>query len=432
MKAIGIDIGTTSISAVVLDMENQCVLTAKTIPNGSFIETESQWERIQDIAVIMGKAMAVLDELLETYPDVSSIGLTGQMHGILYLDKEGECISPLYIWQDGRGNLSMGEESYVQYAVRTTGMNVASGYGLITHYYNLKNNLVPENAKKICTIGDYLGMTLTGRKEPLVHGSNAASMGFFHAQKGCFAAEKLQLLEIDTEILPQVTEEFLELGSYKGVPVTVAIGDNQASFLGSVGMEKNTVLVNMGTGGQISVLSDVYFEAPGIEARPLQKEKYLLVGASLCGGRAYAILEKFFRTFASYIEENAEAQYDLMEELARKGKQREDGMQVSTTFNGTRVNPDQLGTIWGISEDNFTPEGLTFGVLKGMAQELFDMFALMKEGTGIEAKHLIASGNGLRKNQVLQEIFCELFQADLQMAKYQEEAACGAAISSVR
>ena len=107
MKVIGIDIGTTSISAVVLDMEIQCVLTSKTIPNGSFIETESQWERIQDVSVVIGKAIAVLDELLERYPDVISIGLTGQMHGILYLNKEGDSISPLYIWQDGRGNLPM-------------------------------------------------------------------------------------------------------------------------------------------------------------------------------------------------------------------------------------------------------------------------------------------------------------------------------------
>ena len=51
----------------------------------------------------------------------------------------------------------------------------------------------------------------------------------------------------------------------------------------------------MGTGGQISVLSGQYFSGDGIEARPFLNGKYLLAGASLCGGKAYALLEQFFR-----------------------------------------------------------------------------------------------------------------------------------------
>lgn len=50
--------------------------------------------------------------------------------------------------------------------------------------------------------------------------------------------------------------------------------------------------MNMGTGGQISVLTDQYFETEGIEAS-ISWGKYLLVGASLCGGKAYALLENF-------------------------------------------------------------------------------------------------------------------------------------------
>lgn len=428
MRTIGIDIGTTTISSVVLDVEKQVVLKAKTISNGSFLERENSWERIQDVAVIISKATAVLEELLDEYPDVTAIGLTGQMHGILYLDQNGECISPLYTWQDERGNGMLDGESYVQYAVRKTGMKASAGYGLITHFYNVKNELVPEHAAKICTIGDYLGMVLTGRKTPLVHSSNAASMGFFDLKSGKFAVRKIELLGIEEAILPQVTEEFETLGVYNGIPVSVAIGDNQASFLGAAGMEEGTVLINMGTGGQISVLSDVCFETEGIEARPLTKGKYLLVGASLCGGRAYAVLEHFFHLFAEYLtEEGIDPLYDIMEKMAKKGAVQSGGMQVCTTFNGTRFDPKQRGRIAGISEENFTPEGMTYGVLQGMAQELFDLFVQVRDGVGIEARRVVASGNGLRKNPVLQEIFCELFQRDIQMAKYTEEAACGAA-----
>lgn len=479
MKAIGIDIGTTTISAVVLDTGKQQVICAKTIGNDSFIKTEHEWERVQDVSVIIPKAKAVLDELLDNYSHVDGIGLTCQMHGILYLDADGKCLSPLYTWQDGRGNLVMekgkacsqrrgaadfesvlGEnkelppdgESYAAFASRISKRNAASGYGLVTHLYNEEKALVPADSAAICTIGDYLGMILTGRKTPLSHRTNAASFGFFDVKEGRFDLEALKLAGIDGAILPEVTDEFAVLGRYRGVPVTVALGDNQASFLGSVGIRDNMLLVNMGTGGQISVLSDKYFETPGIEARPFVKGRYLLAGASLCGGRAYAILERFFRDFAAASGGGNKSQYDVMENLAKKEEARRisyaenaggcdtlwgdaavrsDCMNVITTFNGTRVNPNLRGSIINISEDNFTPEGLVYGVLDGMAQELYDMFSLIQRGLGIRAEHLVASGNGLRKNKVLQEIFSRKFQAELTLAPYEEEAACGAALSSV-
>ncbi|MCD8050803.1 MAG: hypothetical protein LUE89_03890 [Clostridiales bacterium] len=109
--------------------------------------------------------------------------------------------------------------------------------------------------------------------------------------------------------------------------------------------------------------------------------------------------------------------------------EQQDRMQVRTTFNGTRVHPGLRGSITNLSEDNFTPEGLTFGVLEGMARELYDMYSLMRAGTGLEAERLVASGNGLRMNPVLQEICRRMFHAELSLAEYKEEAACGAAIS---
>ena len=71
MRAAGIDIGTTTISGVVLDTEAKKVLKAKTIQNGSFIKAEHEWEQIQDVSVIRTKACALLDELLEEFPDVA-------------------------------------------------------------------------------------------------------------------------------------------------------------------------------------------------------------------------------------------------------------------------------------------------------------------------------------------------------------------------
>ena len=427
MKVLGIDIGTTTISLVVLDSEQKKVWESRTISNGTFMETAQEWERIQDVNKIVEKTREVLEGLLHAYPEVSSIGLTGQMHGILYVDREGRCISPLYTWQDGRGNVPDEHGKTLTEMVREkTGITVFTGYGLVTHLWNQLYGEVPEEAVGICTIADYLGMCLTGRKRPLLHASNAASLGFYDVKEHAFRRDILQNLAVNTEILPEVCQNFEQLGTYRGIPVTVAIGDNQASFIGSVGLKERTILLNMGTGGQISVLSPKYFEAPGIEARPITEGSYLLVGASLCGGRAYAILERFLRSCVG----TDKSQYEKMEQLARAGQQQKDRMKVNTTFNGTRVHPELRGSILNVSEENFTPEGLVYGVLEGMAAELYEMFRMIQKGTGIQAEHLIASGNGLRRNPVLQEICSDMFGAVLTLADYREEAACGAAVSS--
>ena len=104
MKTIGIDIGTTTISAVVMETEGRKLLASRTIPNGSFIQTDREWERIQDVSLLMNKAKELLDSFLEEFPDTKAIGLTGQMHGMLYTDAAGRCVSPLYTWEDGSGH----------------------------------------------------------------------------------------------------------------------------------------------------------------------------------------------------------------------------------------------------------------------------------------------------------------------------------------
>ncbi len=428
MKAIGIDIGTTSISAVVVDTDLEQTVEALTIQSESFIDTGRVDDRMQDVQKILSKAAAALDELLDRHPDAAAIGLTGQMHGIVYVDQAGQAVSPLYTWQDQRGTLPVfGELSVVDYVKQQFDLDVFTGYGLVTHIYEQYQGNVPPSAVTLCTVPDYLGMVLTGRTAPLMHSSMAASLGFFDAESRGFKKDVLSELKIDLSMLPEVTDDFSVIGTYRGLPVTAAIGDNQASFIGSAGLEEGTVLLNVGTGGQISVLSGQHFTAPGIEARPITKDRYLLAGSSLCAGRGYAILEKFFRMYAVAAGLPDEPQYGTMAKLAAMD-QGGDILQVVTTFNGTRVNPEELGSISQISENNFTPGSLTVGVLTGIARELYDMYAVISRGTGVQVKRLIASGNGVRKNVLLQQIFEEMFGTKLELSRYTEEAACGAAM----
>ena len=426
MKTLGIDIGTTTISAVVVDMDTQKVEKSYTISNNSFLATSHVWEKLQNPAVIIAKAKNLVDSILEEYTEIERIGMTGQMHGIVYLDKEGSAISPLYTWQDRRCDEKCFDGKCISQIIEEkTGKTVPTGYGLATHIYNLKVGSVPQNAVQICTIMDYLGMVLTGEKRPLVHSSNAASLGFYDAEAGGFIKEDLERLGVDIGILPTVTEYFTFLGEYRGRLVSVAIGDNQASFLGAVHDMENTVLVNIGTGGQISVLSDHCFTTENIEARPLMKGRYLLAGSSLCGGRAYATLEKFFQTYAEAAGMGDIDHYAVMEKLLETREETE-RLIVDTRFSGTRSDPDHRGSIEAISTENFTPAALIYGVLDGMVQELYEMYQIITSETDQKKSKVIASGNGIRKNLWLQKIVNEKFCMQVQLAEYEEEAAVGA------
>ena len=103
MKTLGIDIGTTTISAAVL--EDGQFLASETRANGAFIPSALTCAREQDVEKITQIALSVIETLFERYPDIHSIGVTGQMHGILYVDADGIAVSPLYTWQDARGSL---------------------------------------------------------------------------------------------------------------------------------------------------------------------------------------------------------------------------------------------------------------------------------------------------------------------------------------
>lgn len=120
MITAGLDIGTTSISGLLYDLEIRTILYSITEAQASLpFSLNQEWERLQDPELIVKQVEHILDRLLAQRPEVAGIGLTGQMHGIVYLDTNGRAIGPLYTWQDGRaGQLTggMGSPTYAQQA----------------------------------------------------------------------------------------------------------------------------------------------------------------------------------------------------------------------------------------------------------------------------------------------------------------------------
>lgn len=418
MKYLGLDIGTTTICGVVLDEEFN-VIKAITKDNASEILSDKEFERIQDPEKTLEIVKGIADELITEYPDVSSIGVSGQMHGIVYFDNDGNAVSPLYYWQDKRASeIYLNNKTYVDYLIEKD-IRIASGYGGASHFYNVKNNLVPSSAISLCTIGDYVVMKLTNSIRPLVHSSQAASIGFYDLKNLCFDKDKIESVDLDYSFFPPTCINNDVVGNYKNIPVYVSLGDNQASFLGSKTPDDG-ILLNVGTGSQISLVSSYVMTNKGVELRPLNKHSYLLVGAAICGGKSYAILKNFFEKCAKMFDSEVVDMYELMNSC-----EGESGLIVDTKFLGTRVDETVRGSITNIDDKNLTPQNLVNAFNRGMAKELYDLYELM----GKPKKNiLVGSGNGCRYNKNFVKAAEDIFNMNLQLSNCKEEAASGAAI----
>lgn len=436
MRAMGIDLGTTTVSVIVMDVEGGEIVKSKTIAHGAFIEGHIPESRVQDAEKLVSIVQDAVDELSKAYGVPSCIGLTGQMHGMLYVNAEGQSVSPLYIWQDGCGNEKMEDGRSYAEVLKETGGAAATGFGLTSHFYLQKNNMIPADAVKMVTISDYVGMKLCNRKAPVIARDMAASWGCFDLEKGEFLLEKLEGLGVDISYLPELMPEhtvmgYASMGETEKVPVIVSLGDNQASVLGSVQDLCETLLLNIGTGSQVSVGTAEYHDCSGsIELRPCIGDTSLIVGSGLCGGRAYAMLEQFYRE----ITNSDTALYEIMEKQARAFKETKGSdaaWKIKTTFSGTRSNPKERGSIQGIGVENFQPGAMTLGMIQGMLDELHEMYVQMCERTGKKATRLVGSGNGIRRNPLMQELAEEMFGMKMEIPVCQEEAAYGAALHAL-
>lgn len=429
MKAIGLDIGTTTLSAIVMDGDDGRVIETINVANGANMAPDVPGARLQDPDQILKSVRALLQALTGRHGPVDVIGIDGQMHGILYVNAHGRAVSPLYTWQDGRGDQMLDGASYARRLSEKTGMAMATGLGLTTHDWLMKNGGLPEGARAMCTIADYVAMGLTGSVQVRMHASNAASLGLYDVSGGHWHESALACAGIDREILPMVTDRCELLGETAGgIPVACAIGDNQASFIGSVRNSKDAILVNMGTGGQISISAGPIAPFGDIECRPLNGKQCLWVGASLCGGRAYALLEGFVRSCASAMGDTAADVYEIMNGVGLTALDAGNPWQVDTRFSGTRRHPALRGSIGGIGVDNFDFEHLVGGVLMGMAGELWSHYEDMQAMDNRPRNLLVGSGNAIRRNPALKKAFEKVFGLEMQIPEHVEEAACGAAL----
>ncbi len=452
---IGLDIGTTSISAVVLDTESGALLAHHTVANRAAIaagagRAEVDLTRVQALAV--EALTGIVAEAGVDAAQIRGIGMTGQQHGVAFVDASAAPAGPAITWQDLRVQSPMpgSQQSYLQTfvdraggrdAFRRMGCLPAAGFLGTTLFWLHEEDQLPAPPAIACFIPDAVAAFLTG-ETPRVDPTLAGSAGIFDIVSNQWDADLLRRLGLSTDLLPPIGRAGERLGGLRpeiaqkvglpaGIPVGVAVGDNQASFIGSVQDPAASLLINVGTGGQISARTDDFHFIPGLENRPFPGGHYLLIGGGLFGGRSYAYLLDFFRQAGDALFDAAadDDLYERMTALAAAVPAGCDGLRCSPLFTGTRVDPSLRASFTGLSPQNFTPGHVTRALLEGMA-EGFHLFHEQMAPVIGERAPLVGAGNGVRRNRLLAQILAARFAMPLHVPALSEEAASGAAITA--
>lgn len=452
---LGLDVGTTKVAATIVDAATGAQLAVESAPQPDPFPAppgRSEWDArlVRDQALAVGRAAVAASGRAG---EIAAIGVTGQQHGgLLVSTAPGDDLrplTPLIGWQDkrvdepGADGVSTLAALHARLAglnTRDTGCAIASGFLGTTLFWLAGRDELPTRDARATFVPDYLVASLCGTL-PVTDPTDAGGAGLFDAAHGRWHADMLAALDLPEALLPPVMPTgalrgglgaagAAALGLPTGVPVMNALGDNQASFFGSVGAATDALLVNVGTGGQISAIAPRFARGALLETRPYLAGGYLLVGAGSVGGKSYALLRDFFRQVGRDLfgVKPPDDLYPAMNALAAAVPPGSDGLRCDPRFGGNRYDPDQRGAFTGLDARTLTPGHLARALLEGVGETFHTLYGTM-QGAGVAPRtRLIGSGNGLRQNPLLTAIIAERFGLPLLRPAHREEAAYGAAL----
>ncbi len=453
---LGLDVGTTKVAAVVVDATTGQQIAVASAAQPSPLPTapgrsEADPLGLRDAALLAGRtAVAAASQA----GPIAAIGVTGQQHGGLLVSTAPadllRPLTPLIGWQDQRGNEpAPAFPSYLAWMqalldgidTSATGCPLASGFLGTALFWLARTDGLPTTAARATFAPDYVVAHLC-QQAPVTGPTNAGGAGIFDVAQRRWHPEMVAALDLPPALLPQVAptvsvvghlaaEPAAALGLPAGLPVANAIGDNQASFFGSVGTATDTLLVNVGTGGQVSAITPRFIRGDLLETRPYLNDTYLLVGGGLVGGRSYALLRDFIAQVGRDCFGVAVAPDDLYERLnalAATVPADSDGLHCDPRFGSNRYNPHQRGTYTGLDPRTFTPGHFARALLEGVAATFHDLYTTMQAVGVTPRTRLLGSGNGIRNNPLLAAILQDRFGMPLVSPTHREEAAHGAAL----
>lgn len=443
---IGIDIGTSAVKTVLFDEEGHIAASAsESYPmaqpkNGWAEQDPKDWRR-----AVLTTLQTVVQRSGVSAEAIKGIGLSGQMHGLVMLDENGEVLRPSIIWCDQRTGEEvedmlrlMPRERWIAITANPplTGWTAAKILWVRKHepelYGECRHILLPK---------DYIRYVLTGVFATEV--SDASGMQLLDVPNRCWSQEVLDALEIDRELLGdvyescEVTGELLPeiaaaTGLAAGTKVVGGAGDNAAAAVGTGVVEDGTAFTTIGTSGVVFAHSDKITIDPKGRVHTCccaVPGAWHVMGVTQAAGLSLQwFKDQFCQDYSREAKELGQDVYDRINREVERIPAGSDRLLYLPYLMGERtphLDPDCRGVFFGLSAIH-TKAHLLRAVMEGVAYSLCDCNEILKE-MGIRVDRMMACGGGGR-SPVWRQILADLYGCEVQTIRQTEGPALGAAI----
>ena len=434
---IGVDLGTTGLKVVAVDLHGNNLASAESsyfydVPLPGYAEQDPEvwWKAaVQAVRIVAGQI---------NKDEIKGISFSGQMHGLVSLDRNGDIVRKAILHCDQRAHRQC---DYVNDLFPDSGFYKItynppfSGFLLFSLKW-IKDN-EPENFKKICYAicpKDYLRYRMCG--EIGVEVTDASATLAYDAVKGNWSKQLADTLELDFSVFPtninQPSDEAgklskvasSELNLPSGIPVYYGGGDQPMQLLGAGAVEINQMTVTLGSSGQVSVITDKPVLNPKFNSHTFRAaiaDRWFSMGGILSAGAA---MNWFRRTFLP------EKSYQDVNDLAAAAPCCSEGLVFFPCLAGERtpyIDSFTRGMFFGMSYYHDISH-FARAVIEGVCFQAKTSIDLLNS-LGCGGDRIIASG-GAAKSEIWLQIQADIYGKELIITGSEEQSALGAAITA--
>lgn len=443
----GIDVGTSGTKSLAIDEQGK-ILTCATAeypishphPGWSEQNPLDWWEAtVKTVRQLLKKANLKA-------ADVKGIGLSGQMHGSVFLDERDNVIRPALLWNDQRTAAECAEiekrAGGRSKLIRMVSNPALTGFTAPKilwlrnhepkHYDKLRKVLLPK---------DYIRFRLTGEYATEV--SDASGTLLLDVSKRRWSKNLLDKLELDPSLLPQcyeseeisgrLTESVArELKLAPGTPVVGGGGDQAAGAVGN-GIVKNGVIsATLGTSGVVFAHSDAMEMDPQGRLHTFchaVRGKWHQMGVVLsAGGSLQWYRNQLGQEAVREAKKRKVDPYQILIEQAAQAPPGCEGLYFLPYLTGERTphaDPCARGAWIGLTPRHSQPH-LVRSVLEGATFAMKDSLELIK-GLGVPIRQIRVSGGGAR-SEFWRQLQADIYGQDVVTINAEEGPAYGVAL----
>ncbi|MBW6501467.1 MAG: carbohydrate kinase [Bacteroidales bacterium] len=442
MLLLGIDLGSSSVKASVIDGESGKTLASAFYPSDEMRiiaekpgwaeqDPETWWENMKASIADCNR------QLGSKKSDIGAIGISYQMHGLVAIDRNRRVLRPSIIWCDSRavetGELAfnaIGKDYCLSSLLNSPGNFTAAKLGWVK-----KNEPeIYDNIYKIMLPGDYIAMRLTGN---IVTSYTGLSEGIFWNFRENTVSEKLmEYFGFDPDILPEPKASFSEQGSLsgsmadelglpEGIPVSYRAGDQPNNALSLNVLDPGEVAATAGTSGVIYGVTDQKKFDPHSRVNTFLHVNHSRtdprLGVLLCINGTGILNSWLKRTTGNQLS------YNEMNDIAEKIPPGSDGLSIMPFGNGAErmlMNRDHGARISGLNFNRHSAPHLFRAGQEGIVFAFRYGLDIMKE-TGITPSVIRAGAANMFQSKIFRETLSIITGAEIHL--YNTDGSAGAA-----